>query len=125
MKTARLAVVVSLVVAVGLFTLACAAKPPASNSSNPLVGTWQVVQAADTVNTDSLSETWEFHEDGTYVKDTKDVSFNTVLVDGTYKILDATHLEIDIPGKTQTYEYSLSDRELKLTSGTTITTLKK
>jgi hypothetical protein len=125
MKTVRLAVVVSLVVAVGLFTLACAAKPPASNSSNPLVGTWQVVQAADTVNTDSLSETWEFHEDGTYVKDTKDVSFNTVLVDGTYKILDATHLEIDIPGKTQTYEYSLSDRELKLTSGTTITTLKK
>ncbi len=125
MKTVRLAVIASLVAALSLFTLACAAKPPASSSSNPLVGTWQLVQAADSVNTDAVSETWEFHEDGTYVRSTKDISFNTVSVDGTYKMLDATHLEINIPGKTQTYEYSVSDSELKLISGTIVTTLKK
>ena len=125
MKTVRLVVVLSLIIAVSLFTFACAAKPAASNPSSPLVGTWQLVQAADSVNTDAVSETWEFHEDGTYVQSTKDISFNTVSVDGTYKILDETHLEIDVPDKNQAYTYSISGKELTLTSGTTVTRLKK
>jgi hypothetical protein len=125
MKTVRLVVVLSLIIAASLFTFACAAKPAASNPSNPLVGTWKLVQAADSVNTDTVSETWEFHEDGTYVQSTKDISFNTVLVDGTYKILNETHLEIDVPDKNEAYEYSISGNGLTLTSGTTVTTLKK
>jgi len=125
MKTVRLLVVLSLMIAVSLFIFACSAKPAASNPSNPLVGTWKLVQAADSVNTDTVSETWEFHEDGTYVQSRKDISFNTVSVDGTYKILDETHVEIDVPDKNQAFEYSISGNELTLTSGTTVTTLEK
>ena len=125
MKTARLFVVLSLVIAVSLFAFACTSKPTVSNPSNPVIGTWQLIQGADSVNTDSVSETWEFHEDGTYVQSTKDISGNNTLVDGTYKTMDETHLEIDVASKNQVYEYSISGKELTLTSGTTVTRLRK
>lgn len=125
MKTVRLFVVFSLVIAVSLFTFACTSKPAISNPSNPVIGTWQLIQGADSVNTDSVSEAWEFHEDGTYVRSTKDISGNTGLVNGTYKILDKTHVEIDVASKNQVYEYSISGKELTLTSGTTVTRLRK